>query len=284
MKSTSRRRPTRKTTTISKKTRKAVTAIAKRVVDGAIETNYASDTLTTGGEPTFIYGDVKPVGAPPQLFDCLPAVSQGDESFQRDGLKISPTKHVVDVDLWFNNAIQDISGTGSVGNCAWDIRAHVWYGYVKKYKNSEDVVANAAALLDQLLDDGQGNYVPMDGTPFVDAQKVNTEVFQLKHKVVRMQRSFGDQNQATLGGGLTTYFPQTIHKRLRLSFKPPKTLLYGEEADLYPQNYAPVIIVGYQHNDFTNASSTVYVPGTPTIDNIPALYLQTRNHLWFKDA
>lgn len=259
----------------------AVAKIAKRVVRRSAETKYVAENYSEA--PIAIYGDTLPTGGVPQLFTVVPAVVQGDgESFKRDGDKISPTRHVVDLDLRFNNTVADASGTGYLDDCSWDITAHVWYGYVRKYKNAADTMTNATSLLGELLDDGAGNNIPWDGSAYINLFKTNTEVFTgLKHRQIRMFRPLGQQNAATLAGGLSTYFPQTIRKSLRLAFKPPKTLIY-DEADGVPQNYAPVVIIGYQHNDNTQASNITHSPPTTAL-NGPALIMAMRMHMWFKD-
>lgn len=257
---------------LSEPTRKAVAKIAKKVVNKAAETKYVGELYSN--EPSAIYGSTVPTGGVPQIYDVCPSISQGDTEYQRTGVKIVPTKHVVDVDLTFNPA-------NDAAECAWDVNVHVWYGYVRRYKNSQDVLANANNICVNLLDSGQGNTQAWLGRPTDHLLKVNTEWVSMKHKMVRMYRPLGTQNVATLTGGLTTYFPQTIHKTLRLTLKPPKVLQYNESSPL-PENYAPVVIIGYQHNDYTQASNAF--GGAPTVLTIPALQVMLKQHMWFKDV
>lgn len=261
-----------------KPTRKAVAKIAKKVVNKAAETKYVGELVAN--EPTGIYGSTLPTGGQAQIFDVCPSIAEGSAEYQRNGVKIVPTKHFCDLDLAFNTN-DDISKTGLLDNCAWDINVHVWYGYVRRYKYSPDVLTNATTILNNLLDLGEGTTAPWSGGPYDHMNKLNTEWFQLKHKVVRMYRPLGTQNQATLAGGLTTYFPQTIHKTLRLSFKPPKVLQYNE-GNVLPENYAPVVIIGYQHNDSTQASNA-FGAGS-TILTCPALQMMLKQHMFYKDV
>lgn len=265
---------------VPKRAKKAITAIANRVFSARTETNYCAE-LYNEGTPTDIYGHTYPGGVNPQLYDCLPGVSVGEEEFQRNGVKIQPTRHSVDLDIRFNERKLSALPATKMAACAWDITCHVWYGYARRFKNNSEVAANAGFLLQQLLEDGQGNNALWDGTSIADFNKLNKEVMVLKHKSFRMFRSLGSQN--TADSTQSTYFPQTIRKRLTLSFKPPKTLLYNDGVDL-PDNYAPFVIIGYQHNDGTNASSQQYVPQTPTVTNTPALEMCMKSHLWYKDA
>lgn len=251
------------------------------MVNRKIESKYVANYVTP--EPVQIWASTIPtgVGAVPQLYDCIPALVEGDGSFQRTGNKVQPTKHTVDVEVSFNNLRNDITNAAPLDSCSWDITAHVWYGYARRYKNVTDVNANSALILQQMLEDGQGNTAQWSGQPDIDQFKLNNEVVQLKHKSFRMYRPFGSQNEATLTGGLTTYFPQSLSKRFTLSFKPPKTLMFSEVTQV-PQNYAPFMIVAYKHNDYTQGASIA--PDAPDLLNKPALMMTARTHMWYKDA
>lgn len=263
---------------LSEATRKAVTKIAKKVVNRAAETKYVGELVAN--EPTAIYGSIVPTGGAPQIYDVCPSISQGDTEYERTGVKIVPTKHYCDLDLTFNSG-NDIAGNPALDNCSWDVNVHIWYGYVRRFKYSVDVLTNGADICNNLLETGQGNTSAWLGRPYDHLLKVNTEWVQMKHKVVRMYRPLGQQNVATLGGGLTTYFPQAIHKTLRLNFKPPKVLQYNE-GNVLPENYAPVVIIGYQHNDNTQASNAFGAGNT--ILTAPALQFMLKQHMFFKDV
>lgn len=262
-------------------TRAQVAQIARQAVRTEAETKYRAESLSTEG-PIMIYGDVAPVGVTTQLYGALPTLPNGDLGFQHEGQKVSPVKHTLELDFTFNNQVQAISG-GGVDACSWDITVHVWYGYCKRYKSLGDVLMNTSAIVNEMYELGNGNSGRFTGAPDDALRKLNTEVVTLKRKSFRMYRPLGAQNQATLAGGLTTYFPQLIKKRLVLGFKPPKTLLYDEAVPL-PENYAPFVIIGYEHNDATQAANVKYVPGTPTILNTPAIQVQGLKKLWFKDT
>lgn len=246
-----------------------------------METKYRAEDLSTEG-PVMIYGDVAPTGVPTQLFGAVPTLAIGDNGFQRDGQRVTPVKHTVELDFCFNNQIQAIGG-GGVDACSWDITVHVWYGYCKRYKSQGDVVTNSSAIVNEMYELGNGNSSRFTGAPFDILRKLNNDVVTLKRRSFRMYRPLGSQNQATLAGGLTTYFPQLIKKRMVLGFKPPKSLQYDEAVPV-PENYAPFVVIGYEHNDATQASNTLFVPGAPTILNTPAIQVQGLKKLWYKDA
>lgn len=243
------------------------------------ETKYVAQLLAS--EPTDIYGHTIPANGLPQLYDALPGVSTGDEEFHRTGVKIQPTKHSVDLDIRFNESKLSTIPAAKMSSLAWDIQVHVWYGYARRFKAVTEVNNAATTLLTQQLEDGQGNVLPWDGTPTIDFNRINKETLILKHKSFRMFRPLGSQNTADTTQ--QTYFPQVIRKRMTLSFKPPKTLLYNDNVDI-PDNYAPFVIIGYCHNDGTNASSVAYVSQSPSVSNCPALQMSMKSHLWFKDA
>lgn len=247
-----------------------------------LETKYRSEDLTFEGGPIDIYGHVAPTGSPTQLFNALPTLAIGPNGFQRNGQKVLPVKHTMELDFTFNNKYQAIGG-GGLDACSWDITVHVWYGYAKRYKSWGDVSVNTSALVNEMFELGNGNSGVFAGAPYDILKKVNSDVITVKRKSFRMYRPLGAQNEATLAGGLTTYYPQLIKKHLSLKFGKRGSLLY-DEAVPYPENYAPFVIIGYEHNDATQASNTVYVPASPSILNCPALQVQGIRKIWYKDA
>lgn len=258
---------------LDKPTKKAVAKIAKSVVKRAQEVKYVGQLYDA--EPIELYGSTVPTGATQaQVFEVMPDLSEGTSEYERVGVKVMPTRHNVDLDLRFNTRMAAIN----VDRMAWDINVHIWYGYIKRYKYAPDVLANSFNIANNLLEDGQGNTFPWNGAPYQGLLTLNKEVNTLKHKVVRMYRPLGAQN--TADGVQQTYFPQTIHQKVRLAFKPPKALLYNETNNV-PENYAPVVIIGYEHNDASQASNAV---GGVGVLGIPALQLMIKQHLWFRDA
>lgn len=282
-----RRAKTRVAKMLAPRTRKAVASIAKTVLNRKLETNYAAESYSE--EPINIFGDTVPstpagggVTTEPQMFGTLPAIVEGSGSSERKGDRVNPVRHVSDLTLWFNNQVQDVSHSSPLDNCAWDITVHVWYGTCKRYKRQQDVLDNRVDLLTDLLEDGAGGTLRWDGSPAAHEFPVNTEVFNVKHKKFRMFRPAGDQNTASVAGGVTTYFPSTITKQLRLSYKIPKVLKYADNGSGEPEDYAPFVIVAYQHNDSTQAAN-----GTGAEETVlwkPALQMMLRNHIWYKDA
>lgn len=278
------RRARRAVKSLAPRTRKAVATIAKRVLNRRSETKYRAENLWTGdGIAQIIYGDVAPTGVATQLFRALPTLAIGDGGYQRDGQKVNPVKHTMELDFAFNNQTRDITNTGGLDACSWDLTVHVWYGYAHRYKSLNDVTLNSSAIVNEMYELGNGNSGRFTGAPFDILKKINTDVLSVKRKSFRMFRPLGAQNQATLSGGLTTYFPQLIKKHITLAFKPPKTLMYDESYTV-PENYAPFIIIGYEHNDPTQAANTQLANPPTTILQAPAIQVQGLMKLWYKDS
>lgn len=294
-KNRSKRGTTRKAGKITKPAAKAVAKIAQRVLNRNLETKYVAQYMVGGaetGNPVDIYGDVWPQapagsGGPngnPQVWCALPSVNEGTQTteYTREGVKINPTSLVADLDLKFNT--KAALASGNIDQASWDITAHVWYGYCRRYKNNDDINANKVNIVENMLEVGDGTTTRWLGSPTMDQFHINKEFLYVKHKAVRMYRPLGSQNTATLAGGVTTYYPQIINRVMRLKFKTPVSLKYNEAQDV-PENYAPFIIIGYRHNDGSQAANT-YVPTTPFADvsQVPALQAVIRSHLYFKDA
>lgn len=279
-----RSKATKAVKSLAPRTRKAVATIAQRVMRKTQETKYVTAPITTeGGQPIQIYGSTVPTGGTTQLIPTLPSLAIGPNGFQRIGQSVQPVRHTCTLDVEFNNIVTDLSGNGGLDACAWDVTVHIWYGYARRYKSSQDVELNASSLVNDMFELGNGNSGPFAGAPHDGLKKVNTDVLQVKCKSFRMFRSLGDQNQATVAGGVTTYFPQLIKRRVKLAFVPPKQLKYDENA-ADPENFAPFFIIGYEHNDNTQASNNA-TPGAPaTILTKPAIQIYGLSELWFKDA
>lgn len=265
---------------LTKPVKRAVNAMINR----KIETKYVAEYRTNeDATPVSIYGDVWPQGTPNgnvQLYLALPNVSEGATDYTRTGDQINPTKLSTDIDLKFNTGA---ALSGNTDTCAWDVTAHIWYGFCRRYKNNDDINANQVAIVQNMMEVGNGQTIRFLGGPVSDQFSLNKEFVLLKHKKVRMYRPLGTQNTATTAGGVTTYYPQIINKKMRLSWKVPKVFKYNEQSS-WPENYAPFIIIGYQHNDGTQAANAFTTNPFTLPTQVPALQAVIRSHLWYKDA
>lgn len=261
-------------------TRKAISAIAKRVVNRTSETKYVAENQ----DAIAIYGDTYPGGGSAQVFTCLPDVSQGDESLMRNGNKLNPKRHTTQLQFTFNDDPQiDVGGTNTPASRAgWDITVHVWYGFARRYKSVADVAANGANILSEMLDVGNGSQSRFTGIMNNELFEVNKEFLQVRHKTARLYKNAGLDNVLdTTSPSLST--PEILCARMSLGWKTPKVLNYKDESSVIPENYAPFIIVGYVHNDGTQASDQANTGPTTNILQVSALKMWKTDKLWFKD-
>lgn len=262
-------------------TRAQVAKIAEAVVKRDTETQYICDNHELNFDA--IYGDTYPTGGSVQVFSCLPQIVQsgGEQSYGRRGVKVEPVKHCTDLQFCFSP--EQLISTGGpaarVDSVAWDVTVHIWYGYVKRYKSTDDVNANKIFIANNLFEIDGSTQQRFSGRLRDLTYERNAEFGALKHKSFRMFKDQGLANTLT-----SQYFPAVTQKKLRLWFKPPKSLKYADDTSFYPENYAPFVLIGYCHNDNTQASNTNNSGPTSTITQIPAIQVLRVNKVWFKDA
>lgn len=293
-KTKSRSKATRAVKTLAPRARKAVATIAKRVLNRKSETKYAGVDIPTSLSPSpfqALYGAVLPTGGVGQLFTCVPQIQQGDTTFTRKGVKIQPTRHTTDLRFVFNEdaALNYTPSGGStstypIAQAGWDISVHVWYGFAKRFKRVTEVAtaANTTAILQTMLQDGQGDNQEWNGLITDELLDIDREVVTLKHKKFRMYKNAGLANVGDpISPSLTT--PMNTHYSMRINWKVPKTLLYAEDNSLVPENYAPFIVIGYNHNDGTPASNTGNAGPTSDLSRLPAIKFFKADKLYYKD-
>lgn len=284
-----RSRPTLKKSgkKLAPSTRKAVAQIARSAVKRIAETKYVQNSPLNY---SVLYGSTLPqansagLTSPPQLYSCCPDILQGDFGHDREGNTIQPIKHTTDVRVTFSTTPADISSgvTTTADTCAWDVTLHCWYGFVRRYKSATDVIANASSIVTVMFETGQGGTTPFTGNSMDEYLQLNKDFVSFKHKKVRMRKDAGRTNALEFD---VPSQPQPANEvgRLHLNWKVPKTLRYSLDASPLPEEYAPVIIMGYTHNDYSQSANTTYTTGTPTLLNTPALMFQKVDKLWFKD-
>lgn len=267
--------------TLTKPARTAVAKIAKQVFNRGVETKY----VAVNQDAIAIYGDTYPGGGNAQVFTCIPDVSQGDESLMRNGNKLNPKRHTTQLQFTFNDDPQiNVGGVGTPASKAgWDIQIHVWYGFCRRYKNVADITANAVSILGEMLDVGNGAQSRFTGLMSDELFEVNKEFLQVRHKTARLYKNAGLDNVLdTTAPSLSS--PETLCSRMSLSWKAPKVLNYKDEGAVIPENYAPFIIVGYVHNDGTQASDQANTGITTNVLQVSAVKMWKTDKLWFKDA
>lgn len=267
---------------LAPRARKAVATIAKSVMKRNTETQYVADNheLDWGA----IYGDTLPTGGGAQVYACFPQIiqdlAQGDD---RRGIRIQPVKHRTDLQFVFSDELLygNVAPGARLDSIAWDVTVHVWYGFVKRYKSTDDVNANKTFIANNLFEIDSGNQTRFSGRIQDLMNERNKEFGSLKHKSFRMMKASGNANTGTG----EQYQPAITQRKLRLAWKVPKTLKYADDTAFYPENYAPFILVGYHHNDATQASNVSNTVGVTTnMSQLPAIKMLQVNKVWFKDA
>lgn len=264
-------------------TRAQVAKIAEAVVKRDTETQYICDNHELNYSA--IYGDTTPSGGGVQIYAALPQIIQsgGEQSYGRRGVKIEPVKHCTDLQFCFSPELLVSTGGPSpvrIDSVAWDVTVHIWYGYVTRYKSMDDVNGNKTFIAQNLFEIDGSTQTRFSGKMGDLMNERNSEFAALKHKSFRMYKDQGNANTLS-----SEYFPTVTQKKLRLWFKSPKSLKYADDTSFYPENYAPFILVGYCHNDNTQASNTSNTVGpTNNLAQIPAVQMLQVNKVWFKDA
>jgi len=275
-----RSKSTRAVKSLAPRARKAVATIAKSVMKRSSETQYVSDNHELVWQA--IYGDTEPTGGATQVFACLPQIVQDDaESTGRRGIQIQPTRHVTDLQFVFSDEL--LYGASApyarLDSLAWDVTVHVWYGMIKRYKSTDDVNANKIFIANNLFEIDGTSQLRFSGRIEDLMNERNKEFGSLKHKSFRMMKSSGNANTGTG----EQYEPAVTQRKLRIPWKVSKTLKYADDTAFYPENYAPFILVGYHHNDGTQASNSNNAGETTNISQLPAVKMLQVNKVWFKD-
>jgi len=249
-------------------------------VNKNIETKHAYQTLFTNWQP--VYGSTLPSGGQAQLYNALFDLTTGTTGDQLVGNIMRPTRIYNDLQIVLNDRTFDVGGSNTLAYDGWDVTVHVWYGVARRYKVTGDVIANAPDLLAKMFDNmfSPGTQTAFTGKFTDQLNPVNKEYFSLKHKSVRLFKGPGINNTADAVSS-SMYTPMKTTATMRLSWKAPKTLHYNDLEGL-PQDFAPFFVIGYVHNDTSQAANTV--TGTPSVLNKPALQLQAGQHIYFKDA
>jgi len=196
-----------------------------------------------------------------EVYACIPQLAQGSGESQRVGSHVSPTKCVIDL---------NIVASDSYNMAAVDKTIHV---FVLSAKSVRSLPNFSAIPITSLLNIGNGSSGPFNGTSQAQTLPINTEEFTIHHhKSFRMSKGFG--LAYTLIANDSCYAPSSTFRRLRLNVPLPKKLMYGSDADQYPTNAAPFLVIGWTSNDATGDTAPV------TSDT----YVEGRVQMYYKDV
>ena len=198
-----------------------------------------------------------------ELYNLIPAVTVGDDDYQRVGNQIQPTSLTVKV-----NAALGALASSSVYVDFWFLTS----------KNIKDARQTTQVPIQKLMNDGGGQNVPYDGTSYTAMLPINkTEFTVLSHKRVLLKKPYGDPQGLYSGAGASGSVQSLAAntKSFSVTIKLPKKLTYEQRTDYVPTNIFPFMAVGFTAADQFGGQSL-----TPTLP----IYVQAQSHLYYKDA
>lgn len=243
-----------------------LTRLIQSVVRREEETKYVANqydgALVALANQWYSQGSLAAVGA---WYPAIPKLGEGTGDYQRVGGKIHPTSVAVSLKVFFNPQNVDANSIYGV----------IYYGTSKMVKswNNAAPIGNAA-----ILDQGDGTNTTFSGDIFKLNHPVDRKGFNIKRIVFRMAKTPGIQNNdisgnTVVGGNYSTANGMECRKFL-LNIQHPKTLMYEDNTDGWPSNFAPFYAVGFCHAD-----------GSPLVvaDNT-LVKVSSHCHMYFKDA
>lgn len=198
-------------------------------------------------------------------YPAIPKLNQGTGDYQRVGSKIQPVSCTVSMKVGFNP--QDLSANSLYGV--------VYYGTSKAVRSwlAAQPIGNQ-----QILDGGDGINYTFNGDRFRLNYPVDKKLYNLKRIVFRLSKTAGIQNSDQGGAGTQPGSFSTANgtqcRNITLKLRAPKKLLYEDNVDGWPSNFAPMFAVGFCHADgspLTAADSTL-------------VQVSSQAHMYFKDA
>jgi len=235
----------------------------KKIVSGKEETKYSTNyqvntpfnsVITTKSEWMFPLPSTYTVGI---------ASGQAASGAGRIGDQISPTSLKVHAIVSLGNAVV---------RCT-DIIVNFYVFTLKDAKSLDTVQSADSALPSRFLDTGDGGFNSFNGNAWDLDLPVNRSQFNLLHKrSFRLSKGFGYLNGTGTAGDSVTGASTTC-KHLHFDIPTPSVLKYLLDTDSKPQNFCPVMAVGYAHADGTS-------PDTALQD----LQVSWRANLFYKDA
>jgi len=204
--------------------RRTVTATVKKALARAVENKHLAFPLTT--EPT---GQELLASAivPANVFYPMNSMNQGTASNQRIGDTIVPKSMTVKAHFSINKASGGFQS----------IKVYVYVLSSRQYKSVPALDANLPAELLKLLDTWNNGSVGFSGDNYIALLPVNRDRF-IVHKVLKF----------TLTKDNTTSSDGKSYRDLSIRIPVPSHLKY-DSGSFYPQNYCPIVAVGYTYAD-----------------------------------
>lgn len=244
-------------------------ALVHKVLKGASETKYVSNTYDTYNLPfTANWSAPVNLAAIGNYHPGMPALTQGVGDFQRVGAKVMPTK--VYTDLTVGYTATDISCN--------EIIVAIYYGTTKAGKTWQAGTPIQSA--GDLLDNGDGTTGAFSGNKADLLYPINRHMNNAKRITFKLGKTAGvlnDNGQQNLLNGAYATSNGGSFKTVRLNFKPPKALQYDQTAHTWPSNYAPWYAISWCRVDdrATNPMNPV---------DLSRVNVSSLSHMYFKDV
>lgn len=244
--------------------RPTLASLVAKVMKGQSETKYVSNAYEDSTTP-FAINWSAPINLSTvnTYHPALPALGQGVGDYQRVGNKVMPTKLYTDLTVGYQAT--DISCN--------EVIVTIYYGTTKAGKTWQASTPIQSA--GDLLDNGDGTTSSFSGIKSDLLYPINKAMNNARQITFRLGKSEGLLNPsgALLQGGYATSNGGSF-KKLRLNFKPPKSLVYDQTAYVWPSNYAPWYAISFTRVDDIQTSS---------IDE-GRINVSSLNHMYFKDV
>lgn len=241
-------------------------AVAKQVVEDALEDKYVSKAIGTSGTPVYFNAAIS---SNSEVYPLLPEIAQGVNSNERVGDKIRPKRLRVDF---------VITANGSYNSSQLN-QVRLFILQDKSIRNTnalKDIpLTQTGTPIGNLIDYG-GTVGAFTGVPDVIMRRVNRQRYHVfKDKTMELCAGIGQTPQAanTYLGTQVFVSGQQCYK-LSFVIPTPALLTYSSAGDVWPSNFAPFMCLGYVQPD-----------GNATPDNIlTRVAVNWISHLDYEDA
>lgn len=257
-----RRRPMARRPAIRRNFAMKVRSVLNKTAETKYVANQYDGALVALANQWYSTGSLAAVGS---WYPALPALGEGTGDYQRVGDKIRPSNVSVSLKVFFDPQNVDANSIYGV----------IYYGTSKAVKswNAASPIGNA-----QILDQGDGTNTTFDATSLWKLNlPVDRKAYNIKRIVFRLAKTPGIQNNdlsgATVQGGNYSTANGMECKNFLLKIPHPKTIMYADNTDVWPSNFAPFYAVGFCHADGSAL----------TITDQKLLKVSSHCHMYFKD-
>lgn len=228
-------------------TKAQVLTVVKRMISRTNEDKYSAKDVwnRVGFNSSVSAGD---------LYGVLPVVNRGDDEFQRTGSKITPKY----LRLRGTVAIINTEASSLTPEC----RLMVLSSRSAKSYYALNQGTVKTDLSGRLLNDGQGNKLPYDGSAIRHFYSINKDDFTVHaDKRIKLASSYGAISSQHSADDTRRF------AHFDIKIKCPKHLIFEDSLDPnYPTNFAPFVCMGFTSPDDTGTFTVT----TPIIGNMHA--------------